>query len=149
MKKIIITMMLCVMTLAASAQIKTIDVKGDLRGDFGLGVGITAGIFDKIDISPRVNYYFTKGDVTCYTIEADFHYNFDVAPQFNVYPIAGLVYYYAGAKNFDSVNKLGVNLGVGGQYEITNKIAAFVEAKYQWVDGADDTYFSLGVNIGI
>ena len=149
MKKIILTMMLCVMTLAASAQFKSFDVKGDLRGDFGLGVGVTANLFDKIDIAPSFNYYFTDKDVTTYVLEADLHYDFNVAQQFTVYPIAGLAWYHCGVKNFDSVNKLGVKLGVGARYNITSSIAAFAEGKYQWVDGADDTYFSLGVSFGL
>lgn len=144
MKKMFVTLMLCIMTIAASAQLKTVDVKADLRGDFGLGAGVTFGLLEKIDLAPRFNYYFAGEGANLFTIDADVHYNFDVADKFNVYPIAGLVYLHA-----TDFNKIGVNLGVGGQYQITDKFGAFVEAKYQWVDGWDDTYFSLGVNIGI
>lgn len=156
MKKIFITMMLCVMTIAASAQVKSIDVKGDLRGDFGLGVGITANLFNELDIAPRFNYYFAD-HATVYTIDADLHYNFHVADKWTVYPIAGLAYYHCGyksdwlvdGKKVDSVDKIGCNLGVGCKYDITRAIGLFVEGKYQWIDGYDDTYFSLGVNIAI
>lgn len=137
--------MLCVMTLAASAQVKSVDVKGELRGDFGLGIGITAGLFDKFELAPSFNYYF--GDSKAFTIDADFHYDFGVTSKWNVYPIAGLVYFHAS--DFD---KLGINLGVGTEYYFTNNIAGFVEGKYQWLfdtHGADDTYFTLGVKIGI
>lgn len=144
MKKIFVTLMLCVMTIAASAQVKSVDVKADLRGDFGLGAGVTLGLADKIDLAPRFNYYFADGGSNLFTIDGDFHYNFNVADKFDVYPIAGLVYLHA-----TDFNKLGVNLGVGGKYQIKDNLGLFIEAKYQWVDGWDDTYFSLGVNIGI
>lgn len=144
MKKIFVTLMLCIMTIAASAQIKSVDVKADLRGDFGLGAGITMGIVDKIDFAPRFNYYFAGHGANLFTIDADFHYNIPVAESFKVYPAVGLVYLHA-----TGFNKVGVNLGAGAQYSITDNLGAFIEAKYQWVDGWDDTYFSLGVNIGI
>ena len=44
MKKIIISMMLALVAVTASAQIKTVDIKGNLRSDFGLGIGITGDL---------------------------------------------------------------------------------------------------------
>ena len=60
MKKIFVTLALAVMTIAASAQIQSVDIKGDLRGDFGLGVGLTTGIVKEIDFAPSFNYYFVN-----------------------------------------------------------------------------------------
>lgn len=143
MKKLFVTMMLCVMTIAASAQVKSIDVKADLRGDFGLGAGVTCGLMEKLDLAPRFNYYFGK-DTNYYTIDADVHYNFEVADEFTVFPIAGLAFLHAPGSS-----KLGINLGVGGKYQMNDKLGLFAEAKYQIINGHDDTYFSIGVNIGI
>jgi len=148
MKKILFTLTLCVMTLAASAQVKSIDIKGDLKSDFGLGIGITSDLGKNIELAPSFNYYFTDGG-TCGTIEADFHYDFAVANNWNVYPIAGVALHYFDPEVGDATTKFGVNLGVGTEYYVTGNVAAFCEAKYQWVDGYDDTYFSLGVKIGI
>lgn len=148
MKKIFATLMLCVMTIAASAQVKSVDVKGDLRGDFGLGVGITADLVNNFEIAPSFNYYFVDG-ATVLTVEADFHYDFQVATNWNVYPIVGATYYYSKVKGVDAWSKFGVNLGVGTEYQFTKTLAGFVEGKYQWIDGADDTYFSLGVKVTI
>lgn len=140
---------MCMMAIGASAQIKTIDVMGDLRGDGGIGAGITLGVTDKIDIAPRFNYYFCKGDATMFTIDADFHYDFKLADEWKIYPIVGAAFLHSGGKNIDGESRLGVNLGIGGQYTLTEKIGIFLEGKYQWVNHYDDTYFTLGVNIGI
>lgn len=142
MKKIFATLALCVMTIAASAQVKSIDIKGDLRSDFGVGVGITADLTNNFELSPSFNYYF--GDYNYFHIDADFHYNIGLGSNFTLYPIVGATYYHA-----DDYNKFGVDLGAGIKYDFTQKIAGFVEGKYQWVDGADDSYFSIGIKIGI
>ena len=142
MKKIFATLLLAVMTVAASAQVKSIDIKGNLRSDFGVGVGITADLTNNFEISPSFNYYFT--DPSYFHIDADFHYNIGLGSNFTLYPIVGATYFHA-----DDYNKFGVDLGAGIKYDFTQKIAGFVEGKYQWVDGGDDSYFSLGIKIGI
>ncbi len=130
------------MTVAASAQVKSIDIKGNLRSDFGVGVGITADLTNNFEISPSFNYYFT--DPSYFHIDADFHYNIGLGSNFTLYPIVGATYFHA-----DDYNKFGVDLGAGIKYDFTQKIAGFVEGKYQWIDGGDDSYFSLGIKIGI
>lgn len=136
------------MTLAASAQIKTVDIKGDLRHDFGLGVGVTAGIVKNIDFAPSFNWYFVDNG-HLFTVDADFHYDFNLGAGFSAYPLVGATLLNAGAKGCDSTTKFGVNLGGGVKFAITEKIGIFAECKYQWVDDNDDTFFALGVNIGI
>lgn len=143
MKKIILSMILGIMAITASAQLKTLDIKGNLRNDFGIGAGVTLGITDKIDFAPAFNYFFAEGDANVWAIDADFHYNFNVGDNFQVYPILGATLFHAGETKF------GVNIGAGCQYDFTKKVAAFVDLKYQYVDGWDDTYFSLGVKLGL
>ena len=151
MKKIFATLLLAVMTVAASAQVKSIDIKGNLRSDFGVGVGITADLTNNFEISPSFNYYFT--DPSYFHIDADFHYNIGLGSNFTLYPIVGATYCHAdggeGGEGGEDFNKFGIDLGAGIKYDFTKRIAGFVEGKYQWVDGDDDSYFSLGVKIGI
>ncbi len=144
MKKIFLMAVMCVMTLSAMAQIKSVDVKGNLRGDFGVGVGLTLPVFDKIDFAPIFNFYF--GDGTVFTLDGDFHYNFELQQGWTLYPLVGLAWFHASHEIGDDYNKIGVNLGGGARYDINSKWAAFAEAKYQWVSDFDDSFFSLGVN---
>lgn len=151
MKKIIFSMLLAIIAVTASAQVKTIDIKGDLRHDFGLGVGVTTDLTDNIEFSPAANFYFCDG--TNLQFEADFHYKFDIGDDFILYPIVG------GGLNFDSYKdaeekshtnlKFLVNLGCGVQKQLTDNLAGFVECKYQWCGGGGDTYFSLGVKLDL
>lgn len=144
MKKIILMAVMCVMTVSAMAQIKSIDVKGNLRGDFGLGVGITMPLQENIDFSPNFNYYFTEG--TIFTIDADFHYNFNLDQNWTVYPLIGLLWFHSAPEIGEDYNKIGANIGGGARYHIDSQWAVFSEAKYQWVSDFDETFFSLGVS---
>lgn len=144
MKKLFLTALMCVLTMSTFAQIKSLEVKGNLRGDFGLGVGITMPVMDKIDFAPNFNYYFTDG--TVFTLDGDFHYNFDLNQEWTLYPLVGLAWFHASSEIGNDYNKLGVNLGGGARYNINSQWSAFVEAKYQWVNDFDDSFFSLGVS---
>jgi len=144
MKKIILMAVMCVMTLSAMAQIKSVEAKGNLRGDFGLGIGFTMPLMQQLDFAPSFNYYF--GDGTVFTVDADFHYNFDLDQNWTLYPLAGLTWFHASAKIGDDYNKIGANLGGGARYNINSQWAAFAEAKYQWVTDFDDSFFTLGVS---
>ena len=148
MKKIIISMMLALVAVTASAQIKTVDIKGSLRSDFGLGIGITGDLSNKIEFSPSFNYYFIE-DCTCFQLEADFHYNIPLGSGFKFYPIVGIGLDYAKPKECDGETNLLVNLGAGINYKFSSNVTGFVEGKYQWIDGGDDSYFSLGIKLGI
>lgn len=143
MKKIFLTVMTCVMAMTASAQVKSVDFKANLRGDFGLGVGITTALNEKIDFAPSFNYYFNDGHDS-FTIDGDFHYNFPLGNSFSAYPMVGAVLFHA--KDF---TKFGLNAGAGLNYDVNGKIGVFAEAKYQFLfdaKGADDTFLTLGVH---
>ena len=49
MKKILLMAVMCLMTMSAMAQIKSVEVKANLRGDFGIGAGLTI-IFEKKEL---------------------------------------------------------------------------------------------------
>lgn len=143
MRKVFLSVAMCAMVMAASAQIKSVDVKANMRSDFGLGIGITTALNEKIDFAPSFNYYFSEG-ANPFTIDADFHYNFGLADSFTVYPMAGAVLFHV-----TDFTKFGLNVGAGARYDVNEKIGVFAEAKYQFLidaNGADDTFFTLGVN---
>ena len=85
MKKIMMLVVVCLMTLGASAQmIRTFDVKANLRSDFGFGFGMTVNLMTPhLDLAPSYNYYFRNGK-NAWHLDADLHYNFDIAPQSSI-----------------------------------------------------------------
>ncbi|MEG0559494.1 MAG: porin family protein [Muribaculaceae bacterium] len=110
----------------------------------GLGVKVQCFISDAIRIEPSFNYYFKKAGIDMWDVNANVHYVFNVADQFNVYPLAGLVFsHWSGASSF---NRFGANLGAGAEYYFTEKIGMSAEVKYQFVKDVSQCAFSLGVN---
>ena len=148
MKKIIFSLMLALVATASSAQIKSVDIKGNLRSDFGVGVGVSTNLGKNFEFAPAFNFYFPE-NATNFQFEADFHYNVDLSSGFTLYPIVGIGLNYAKPKHHDGETDFLVNIGGGLKYDFTSNIAGFIEGKYQWIDGGDDTYFALGVKIGI
>ena len=145
MKKFLVMMILGISAATASAGgLRSVDLKANLRSDFGLGVGITAELPMNFEFAPSLNYYFDDENVL--TINADFRYRFDLPRNFSIYPVVGLVYFHCNPDWHDGINKIGLNIGAGFAYDINSHWAIGAELKYQYVDDWDDAYFNLGVS---
>ena len=71
MKKFFIATILAVAAvLPASAQVRSLDMKANLRSDFGLGIGVTFQLPRNFEFAPSLNYYFN--DSNTLTIDGDF-----------------------------------------------------------------------------
>lgn len=129
------------LSMGASAQmIRSFDVKANLRSDFGFGVGMTVNMMvPHLDIAPSYNYYFRDGK-NAWHLDADLHYNLDVAPLVELYPLAGVSFFYCG-KGY-----AGLNLGAGVTYNFSSDWALKSELKYQFVKRWNDLYFSVGLS---
>ena len=78
------------------------------------------------------------------------HYLFKISDKFNLYPMAGIYFTHITTEiNIfeDRISewneKLGINLGGGAEYKITNAFALDFEAKYQLL-GINQAVISLG-----
>lgn len=140
MKKFLLIAVLCISALSASAGgLRSVDMKANLRNDFGLGVGLTFQLPKNFEAAPSINFYFDDPHVL--TIDGDFRYRFELPRNFSLYPVLGLVYFHA-----DDYNKVGVNIGGGFSYDINSHWAVGLELKYQYVDHWDDVYFTMGAS---
>ena len=108
----------------------------------GLGVKAQYNFTDPIRGEAQFNYYPKKDYVTCWDIQANVHYLFDVADQFKVYPLVGIGYLHAkasadilGYEVSASDGDLFFNAGGGVQYNLTDNFAIGGELKYQFKDG--------------
>ena len=71
MKKFFIATILAVAAvLPASAQVRSLDMKANLRSDFGLGIGVTFQLPRNFEFAPSLNYYFN--DSNTLNIDGDF-----------------------------------------------------------------------------
>ncbi len=140
MRKFLILFLIAMTTGIASAEgLKSLDLKANLRSDFGLGVGVTLELPKNFEIAPSFNYYFNSNNTL--TLDGDVRYRFDLPRNFSIYPLIGLLYLHC-----EDVDKIGFNIGGGFNYDINSAWAIGVEVKYQYVDNFDDTYFALGVS---
>ncbi len=138
MKKLLFTALLAISAMAAQAAgLRQIDMRANMRSDFGLGVGVTFQLPMNFEVAPTLNYYFN--DVHTLTIDADFRYRFELPRNFDIYPLAGPLFFHC-----DDVNKIGLNIGGGFDYNINSAWAIGLELKYQYVNHWDDFYMSIG-----
>lgn len=92
--------------------------------DLGLNFRAEVGIGDAIVIAPNFTYYFKTFGITVTEINGDVHYPFDITESVTVYPLGGL--------NVSSIGdtKIGINLGGGAQFGISDNLRVFAELKY-------------------
>lgn len=114
-----------------------------------IGVRGQYGINEAFDIAANFNYYFKESyeeygssmDLKYWDLNADLHWNVLRGENFRLYPFAGLTYMRAVASTESegvtvsaSDGEFGMNLGVGGAYDISSNFAIGVELKYQIID---------------
>lgn len=155
MKKLFLVIVTVLMTVSVSAQ------KGEKAIGLSLGYGTEVknlaigakfnyNITDPIQLSPSFNYFLKKDGVSAWEINADVHYLFSIAENLNLYPLAGLSFIgskfsygdvsgleeYLGVEVEDSgtSTNIGLNLGGGVSYGITDNISIGAELKYSISD---------------
>jgi len=119
-------------------------VYDDWNGQFGIGVKLQHGFLDQLRGEAGVDFFFKKNDISMVDVNANLHYVFPVvSSKFNVYPLAGLNIAFF---NHDIPTRLGVNLGGGLEYFITETVKIGGEAKYIV---SDNGFSRFGANISV
>lgn len=137
--------------------------------NFGIGAKFQYNVTDPIRLEAALDYGFKSKGVDAMTLGVNAHYLFNVADKIKVYPIVGLGYAHCGAIAFGfpdmdvddwmygdiddydtksesvSINRFYFNIGVGGQYDINDKLAVNLELKYQYIKDFNRLPISLGV----
>lgn len=136
--------------------------------NFGIGAKFQYNVTDPIRLEAALDYGFKSKGVDAMTLGVNAHYLFNVADKFIVYPIVGLGYAHCGATasgipdmdeddwmhgdmHYDtksesgSINRFYFNIGVGGQYDINDKLAVNLELKYQYIKDFNRLPISVGV----
>lgn len=149
MKKlmILISMMFFIMN-SASAQ-KGIQAFGAHLGygteieSISIGVKYQYNITNNIRLEPSANYFFEKKGVDMFDFNANAHYLFPMQNNIRLYPLAGLTF---ARWDFGKVeSRLGVNVGGGAEFDISNNFLLNFELKYQVVSDLDQAVFNVGL----
>ena len=107
--------------------------------DFGVGARFMYNITQPIRLDGSFNYYFGASAPLDFSVNA--HYLINVMPKLNVYPLVGLSIYAFGDDDDDDwsdddystetvAGGLGLNIGGGAEYRLTDNIFGIVELKY-------------------
>ncbi len=164
MKKVFLSLALCSIALAASAQLKSVDATYDYLHDTGIGAGVTFGVgewiegADAFELAPRATLYLPS-EGACFTLGADIHY---LLPEFveklEIYPLSGLGFYHSSYTDYYrdsqqnlkkrnvSDNTLLFDIGGGARYHFHDNWAGFAEEKFQIVDGDIYNFFTVGIS---
>ena len=115
----------------------------------GIGVKYQYNITNNIRLEPSMNYFFENDGVDQFDLNANVHYLLPMASNVRVYPFAGLTFarWDFGTHHYDGgdVTRLGVNVGGGAEFDLTNKFMLNVELKYQFVSDLDQAIFNVGI----
>lgn len=142
--------------------------------NFGIGAKFQYNVTNPIRLEAAFDYGFKNKGVDVMTIGVNAHYIFNLSDKFNIYPLVGVGYAHckataSGIPDLDendwggisnwktdiddygtkeesgSANKFFFNVGVGGQYDLNDKLAVNLEIKYQYIKNFNRLPISLGV----
>ena len=115
----------------------------------GVDARVQFGVAETFRIAPSLNYLFKSDGVSILEINGDVHYPFAVTESVTIYPIGGLNITRISVDlgfGSGSDSEIGINLGGGVNFNITESIRAFAELKaVVLIDGYSPIIIGAGV----
>ena len=117
----------------------------------GIGARFQYGILDQLRTEVGFNYFFEHKHMSCWDVNINAHYLVGLAnDRFYIYPLAGLNYTmidYKGEHNEKGEeNHIGLNLGAGLEYELTEHFGVNLEYRHTIIRKVDQGVIGLGLN---
>lgn len=164
MKKLFLAMCIALVSLNASAQkgeqnIGAHVLYGTDAKNIGFGAKYQYNVTDAIRLEAVGDYYLKKEGFSMFDINLNAHYLFPISDKVTLYPLVGINYtswkqddfidlgdYESdGESNGDiSGSSIGLNIGGGVQYKLTNHIRIGAELKYQTITGYNSAIIGIG-----
>lgn len=160
MKKVLVILIVfffAITTVSAQDQTGRFSFAGNIN--YGtkvesLGIGLRAqyGFGEHLRASGEYKYYIDRHNLSAWGTNMDGHYVFGASETVSLYPIVGLNFtrwtYDAGRSNLEgpkySDNRLGANLGFGGQVVLTDHTYIQIEAKEALIKDYSQFVVSVG-----
>ncbi len=131
----------------------------------GLGVKYQYNITNPIRLEPSFNYFIKNDGISMLDLNVNLHYLFPVSRSVNLYPLFGFTFadwifdmgdgvdidvsgdHIHVDKGGDNHNecRVGVNIGGGADFALTNNWVMNFEIRYQLVSDFDQAVFNLGL----
>lgn len=154
MKKFFIIALMAFVGMSAYAQSEKGDMAagvnvsyGTMEGYNNLGIGgkFQYNLTDAIRIEPSANYFLKKDYVSMWDVNVNVQYLFNVAEKLTIYPLAGATMVGMKWEGGEGDSEIGLNVGAGVEYKLTEKLGLNFDYKYQMVSELDRSVLSLGV----
>ncbi|MDH6307276.1 outer membrane protein X [Dysgonomonas sp. PFB1-18] len=128
-----------------------------------LGIGLRGqyGFMERLRGSLEYKYYIDRHNTSAWGLSADAHYLFGLGETFSIYPLAGvtfsrwtydlgrsglgeLIEEFTDEKTKNSNNRIGLNIGLGGQIAVGEKTFIQVELKEALIKNYTQFVASVG-----
>ncbi len=113
--------------------------------NLGIGAKYQYNVSNPVRLEGAVNYWFKDKGWSVLDIDVNVHYLFNLSENFSLYPLVGLGYSNVNY-TYASENKMHINVGVGCQYNITEKISVDAEVKYSYIGNFQRLPIMVGVS---
>ncbi len=123
---------------------------GDID-ETGIGIVAEFGVAQKISIAPQFILYFPGNDISFFELNLNGNYYFFNQDVFELYGLGGLNFArvgYDGPGNSYSNSELGINLGIGTNFQLGKKFVPFAEFRFTLGD-YDQLALGLGVKFNL
>ena len=168
MRKIILILLLTITALTSRAYIShnlgdaaewtigTQIVCGTEAKMPGVGIHFKTQYLDSWRTGVSGNYYFKKDGVSCYDVNLEGNYIFDLSDKVRLYPLAGgrIAFWHTDDVNvsgwdFERDDKthyeIGINVGGGIDYLMGDHWLLNAEVKYQFIKNANQVLLGIGI----
>lgn len=139
--------------------------------NFGIGAKFRYHVTSPIRIEADLDYWLKAKECDVLDFSVNAHYLFKVTDKISVYPLVGLGFahisgFTSNDDSFDdfddsnpwedmedymdnssssSLNRMLINVGVGADYSLTDKISVGAEIKFQYIKDFNRSPFKVGV----
>lgn len=110
----------------------------------GFGVKLQGRVSNRLRFEPEMIYTFENKDVTTLHLNLNVHYLLLMSQRFNIYPYAGLSYSHWGYVG-PNVNRWGLNLGAGLEYDLGRRWGVLGELRLQAIKSETQLITTLGL----
>ena len=126
-------------------------VYGSEIESMGVGARFQYGVTDQLRTEVGLNYFFEHNHLSWWDVNINAHWLVALRnDQLYIYPLAGLNYTMVDFKgdmnDLGEENHIGLNLGAGIEYEITDHWGVNLEYRHTIIRKVDQGVIGLGVN---
>ena len=127
--------------------------------NIGIGAKYQRNVTDAIRLEVVGDYYLKTDGFTMFDVNVNGHYLFPLSDKVIAYPLVGVNYtswkqefewdeediYYLDVLSESKASSIGLNIGGGIQYKLTDKIRIGAELKYQTISGFNTAVIGAGI----